>query len=196
MPNPSNASRLLALAGSFALTACAQPSIAPNEAASMPTPAAPHAAPDAATLLKSLLALIGQSRALQDITPERVRAATGLATEAWGETRFGFRGSLTPRWNFVGDVDVARQLAPGMEFRFLPSENDAHPDVAEICAFDFTAFANGLREAGFAGGPHFGEHGQVLWHEYRRDALLVQVMGEGAMTATSAQACVTSVVVR
>lgn len=162
----------------------------------MSTPAVSSAAPDAPALLKSLLGLIAQTHRVQDITPARLRAATGLDVETWGDTRFGFRGRLTPHWSYIADADVARQTAPGMEFQFVPAEPDGDPDTAEICALDFNAFAKGLRDAGFEGGPYFGEYGQVLWHDFRRDALNVQVMARGPMTATTAQACVTSVVLR
>lgn len=197
MSRSPRAARLLALAGSLVLSACAHSTTASNEPAAMSPSAVPHA-PDAPTLLKSLLGLIRDTHRVQDITPERLRAHMGQGLEPWGPTRFGFRGDLTPQWRYIGDVDVGRRLAPGMEFAFVPTEPGGNPDTADICGFGFHAFDRALREAGFDTAPHFGEHGQVLWHDYMRDGLRVQVMFRGAATArtTAADACVTSVVLR
>ena len=189
------ASRLLALAGSLALSACAH-SPSTNEAPAMSTPAVSHAATDAPTLLKSMLELIRGTHRVQDITPERLRAVMGLQVETWGPTRFGFRGDVTPRWRYFADVDVARAQAPGMEFSFVPTAPGSAPDATDLCAFDLDAFDAALRSEGFQGEPHYGEHGEVLWQQYRRGQLSVEVKFQGETDAKATHHCVTSLVLR
>lgn len=196
MPQSPNASRLLALAGSLALSACAQSPTAPNEAPAMSPTAVSQAAPDARTLLQSLLELIRQTHRVQDITPERLGTAMGQHVATWGPSHYGFGGRVTPEWNYSAEVNGTGMNGASMDFSFGPVTPGASPDATGICALDFDAFDKALRDAGFAAQPYYGEHGELLWHRYQRDALSVEVLTKGETAAKATHACVTSVILR
>jgi hypothetical protein len=128
--------------------------------------------------LQLLLDLIISSGSIDDLPVEAVRKASGLDLDAFDDHQFGTAQRLTSDWNFVLKKDDASIWGPRVEFEFFP-DGGGSPAMTDIAQLDLDGFVAALEQAGFAEYISYGEHGQIISHEYTRDPLKVTVLARG-----------------
>lgn len=165
-----------------ATCACAQASethaTLKEEPAMSPEDPAAHIVPpklDAETALSKVLELIRTSRGIDDFTPERISAVTGLKMIPDGPDGFGASERLDVDWFYYLAMDRKTVSGPQFIFEFRPEKPGKLPSAASICAMDFTEFSSEMERMGFAPRIHYGEHGMILSHEFDSDHMFVDV---------------------
>jgi hypothetical protein len=147
---------------------------------------------DAEQSLLRVLDLIRDSKTIQDITTERLRATFDVPfVESAG--RFGFAEQLARDWWSSYEWDPTRAYGAQFEFAFRPSQPDAYPAATAVCAVDFERFAAELQKQGFRRETYRAEHNRVIHERFERPGLTVTVYTRGESDASPekiAHACV------
>ena len=74
-------------------------------------------------------------------------------------------------------------------------ETRDNADMAPIAALDFDDYAATLRAAGYAASPARGKHEQILYWDFSRDDVSVQIYVRGENDAKAAHACVSKLII-
>lgn len=145
-----------------------------------------------------VLTLVENVRSRADIAPTRIEALTGLKVESNPDDahEYGFSGRLTDAWayNLVSLPDAAG----GKPSRIMFSFDDAtrgNADMAPIAALDFDDYAATLRGAGYAARPARDKHERILYWDFSRDDVSVQIYVRGENDAKAAHACVSKLII-
>ncbi|MBO0810521.1 MAG: hypothetical protein J2P23_00585 [Microlunatus sp.] len=149
-------------------------------------------------LLTRLLELIKGSTSAADLTFERVRESLGVPLRRTPPDLWGASAQLTPDWTYaiIGQEDSPS--GQGMRLTFFDSDDRPSADMGSICQLDFDDFTGALRSAGFEKTSIYGSRGELVYDDYKRDQLRVEVSprGEsGSSTAKKLHLCVRSVMV-
>ncbi|SDS65383.1 hypothetical protein [Microlunatus soli] len=130
----------------------------------------------AADLLTRLLDLLASATTMQDLDHRAVGQAFGLSSD--GGRRLNYFAQLTDVWfyNVLADPDFA--LGPVLEVEFFDGEG-SEAAMTDICAVDLDQFRSRLTTAGYAYRKDYGEHGEVIGHEFTRGPLVVSVVARG-----------------
>lgn len=152
----------------------------------------------AAQLLERLLDLIASAASMADLDRDATCRALALGP-ADDDRRLQHTARLTDDWHcsVLADPDFA--LGPVLQVEFFDSGGRAEADMTDICALDLDQFSSRLAEAGFAAADEYGEHGEVISHEFTRGPLVVRVVARGEAGRPPSKvthACVQSVTIQ
>lgn len=154
--------------------------------------------PNAADISRRVLALVENIRSRDDIAPERIEQLTGIKVEFNPDdnNEYGFSGQLTDDWayNLVSLPEATGEKPSRIMFSF-DDESRSNADMAPICALDFDAYAATLKAAGYASNPAHGKHERILYWDFARDDVNVQVYVRGENDANAAHACVSKLII-
>lgn len=154
--------------------------------------------PNAADIGRRVLALVENIRSRDDIAPERIEQLTGIKVEFNPDDRneYGFSGQLTDDWayNLVSLPEGNGEKPSRIMFSF-DDESRSNADMAPICALDFEDYATKLKAAGYASNPAHGKHERILYWDFARDDVSVQVYVRGENDANAAHACVSKLII-
>jgi hypothetical protein len=140
-----------------------------------------------------LIAFIDSIAGADDLLPSQIEQATGLRVNVHPQrpNRFGFHGMVDADWNYGvrslpdSDNDSARTL---MFYFNNPANNSA--DMTPICDPDFETYKARLIAIGFQPEPAYGEHGRLLYWDFRRGMVSVQVHVRGESREKAGHHCV------
>ncbi|MFZ5635924.1 MAG: hypothetical protein ACOY82_04990 [Pseudomonadota bacterium] len=146
---------------------------------------------------RRVLRLVENVRGPDDLSPTRIEQLTGIPVEFNpDDTReYGFSGQLTDAWayNLVslpeGDRDPSRIL-----FSFDDESRD-NADMGPICGLDFDDYAAALAAAGYRAQAERGPHDRVLYWDFSRDDVSVQVYVRGENDDRAEHACVSKLII-
>lgn len=145
-----------------------------------------------------VLKLIGAIRSADDIAPDRVERATGIkvAVNPDDHNEYGFGGKLDGAWsyNLVSLTENDGSRPSRLMFSF-DDDSRGHADMAPVCTMDFDAYAKALAADGFARTPARGEHDRLLYWDFARGGVSVQVYVEGASETAGARSCVSKLII-
>lgn len=145
-----------------------------------------------------VLKLVENVRGPDDIAPTRIEQLTGIKVEFNPDdaNEYGFSGQLTDAWayNLVSLPEGADQKPSRVMFSF-DDESRSNADMAPICALDFDAYSASLQRAGFASNPARGKHDRLLYWDFSRDDVSVQVYVRGESDAKANHACVSKLII-
>lgn len=137
------------------------------------TPLTASSAITAKQALERFLELIRTTRAVQDVTPERVQMAMGVPIKLETPDHYGYGQALPGHWAFSVERQVPASGNPEMNLSFdpLPGKNASSKD---ICDPDFAQFAGALEQMGFARHSMHGEHNRWLFDYFERPGMRVE----------------------
>lgn len=131
----------------------------------------------AADLLSRLLELLASATTMQDLDHRAVGHALGLSSN--DDRRLNYSAQLTDEWyyNVLADPDFV--LGPVLEVEFFDSAGVADAAMTDICEVDLDQFGSRLAAAGYSSRKEYGEHGEVIGHEFTRGPLVVSIVARG-----------------
>ncbi len=154
--------------------------------------------PSSKDIGQRVLTLVENVRGPADIAPERIEALTGIKVEFNPDdaSEYGFSGRLTDAWayNLVSLPEGTGGKPSRIMFSFDDETRD-NADMAPIAALDFDDYAATLRAAGYAASPARGKHEQILYWDFARDDVSVQIYVRGENDAKAAHACVSKLII-
>lgn len=74
-------------------------------------------------------------------------------------------------------------------------ESRANADMTPICALDFDDYAAALEAAGFRSKANRGPHDRVLYWDFSREDVSVQIYVRGESDAKADHACVSKLII-
>ena len=154
--------------------------------------------PSAKDIGQRVLTLVQNVRGPADIAPQRIEALTGIKVEFNPDdaSEYGFSGRLTDAWayNLVSLPEGTGKKPSRIMFSF-DDETRANADMAPIAALDFDDYAATLRAAGYEASPARGKHEQILYWDFARDDVSVQIYVRGENDPKAAHACVSKLII-
>lgn len=141
---------------------------------SRPSDRPPSAAGD---LLSRVLELLESATTMQDLDHRAVGRALGLSSN--GDRRLDHSAQLTDEWSYNVRADPRFVLGPVLDVEFFDNKGVADAAMTDICEVDLDQFSSRLTAAGYASRKEYGEHGEVIGHEFTRGPLVVTVVSRG-----------------
>lgn len=131
----------------------------------------------AADLLSRLLDLLASAKTMRDLDHHTVGRALGLSVG--DDRRLNDSAQLTDEWyyNVLADPDFA--LGPVLQVEFFDNLGVADAAMSDICEVDLDQFGSRLATVGYAYRKDYGEHGEVIAHEFTRGPLFITVVSNG-----------------
>jgi len=145
-----------------------------------------------------VLKLIGSVRSADDLAPAHVEQMTGIKVEFNPDDRneYGFGGKLTDVWSYnLVSLTEADGSKPNRLMFSFDDQTHANADMAPVCQVDFDAYAKALAAEGFKSAPAHGEHERVLYWDFSRGGVSVQVYVQGESANAASHACVSKVII-
>ena len=150
---------------------------------------------------KRMIELIKTIKTKADISPENIERVMKIKVEYGEENRqsYGFGGLIEGNLRWTYNLSAysypgnARKAADTVNFSFNPlmdDENSGRDDYAPVCTIDFDAYSKELKDAEFSFAPYYGEHGRLLWWNFSRGAVSVQITAYGENTKRVNHQCV------
>jgi hypothetical protein len=137
-----------------------------------------------------VLKLIDTIHTVDDISPAHIQKVMGIKVEfnAQDPNDYGFGGKLTDKWfyNFCSLTDPSGAKPTRLMLSFDDQTHD-HADVAPICKLDYDCYTKFLIDAGFKKSPYYAEHGRILFFNFTRNSVSVDIStkGDGKRTCVS-----------
>jgi hypothetical protein len=146
---------------------------------------------------RRVLRLVENVRGPDDIAPARIEQLTGIPVEFNPDdaNEYGFSGQLTDAWayNLVSLPEGDRK--PSRIMFSFDDESRANADMGPICAMDFDAYAAALAAAGYRSQPARGKHERILYWDFSRDDVSVQIYVRGENDARAEHSCVSKLII-
>lgn len=157
-----------------------------------------NTSPNAQDIGQRVLALVENVRGPGDLAPSRIQELTGIKVEFNPDdaNEYGFSGQLTDAWayNLVSLPEGNGEKPSRVMFSFDDETRD-NADMAPIAALDFDDYATTLRAAGYAASATRGKHEQILYWDFSRDDVSVQIYVRGENDAKAEHACVSKLII-
>jgi hypothetical protein len=157
----------------------------------------PNTATHAEDIGRRVLRLAENVRGPDDIAPARIEQLTGIPVQFNPDdaNEYGFSGQLTDDWayNLVSLPEGDRK--PSRIMFSFDDESRANADMAPISALDFDDYAAALEAAGFRSKATRGPHDRVLYWDFSREDVSVQIYVRGENDAKADHACVSKLII-
>lgn len=142
----------------------------------------------------------------EDVSPENIerimkikvqfdkknRQDYGLSGLVKGASKWAYNLSVYPSPGDENKTDAAMNFS----FNYLnDDEKSGRDDYAPVCAVDFDSYSKELKDAGFASAPYYGEHDRLLWWNFSRGAVSVQITADGENEKRANHQCVSMLIV-
>ncbi|MBI1771678.1 MAG: hypothetical protein HYR68_04920 [Burkholderiales bacterium] len=145
-----------------------------------------NASPDipqmtAEEISKRMLDLIGKIKTAEDISAKNLEIATGL------KVYFDPVNSKEYSSNKVGK--------PSRLIFSFDDQTHSDADMTAICQVDFDAYAKRLTELGFESKPYYGEHNRLIYWNFSRGKVELQISIRGESDKKVTHNCVSMIVI-
>ncbi|MBI3730407.1 MAG: hypothetical protein HY254_19025 [Burkholderiales bacterium] len=162
-----------------------------------------NASPDipqmtAEEISKRMLDLIGKIKTAEDISAKNLEIATGLKVyfDPVNSKEYGTGAKITDTWFF--NITVISSNKEGKPSRLIFSFDDqthSDADMTAICQVDFDAYAKRLTELGFESKPYYGEHNRLIYWNFSRGKVELQISIRGESDKKVTHNCVSMIVI-
>ncbi len=148
----------------------------------------------AENISRRVLKLVKNVRKLKDISAKSIKKSMGIKVILNSEDKniYGFSGKISDSDWFYSLISLSETKGGTphrLEFSFgEPTGN--YPDMKPVCSIDFENYQKELTAAGFSVTPYYGEHNRLLWHNFLRNNVSVQITANGESAENIQQKCV------
>ncbi len=145
-----------------------------------------------------VLKLVENVHGRDDIAPERIEQLTGIkvAFNPDDANEYGFSGQLTDAWAYnLVSLPESTGVKPSRIMFSFDDESRSNADMAPICALDFDDYAAALQNAGFTSNPARSKHDRLLYWDFSRDDVSVQIYVRGENDAKAEHTCVSKLII-
>jgi hypothetical protein len=157
-----------------------------------------HTPNTAQDISQRVLKLVENIRGPDDIAPTRIEQLTGIKVEFNPDdaNEYGFNGQLTDAWayNLVSLPESTDKKPSRIMFSF-DDESRSNADMAPISALDFDDYAATLEAAGFRSKPAHGKHDRILYWDFARGDVSVQIYVRGENDVKAEHICVSKLII-
>jgi hypothetical protein len=155
---------------------------------------------------KRMIELIKAIKTREDVSPENIERTMKIRVQFDEKNRqnYGLSGLVkeATKWaynlsvySYPGDENKTN-AALNFSFNYLnDDERSGRDDYAPICTVDFDSYRKELKDAGFTSAPYYGEHGRLLWWNFLRGAVSVQITAYGENAKRVKHECVSMLTV-
>lgn len=155
---------------------------------------------------RRMIELIKSIKTDQDISPENIERMmkAKIIFDKENRQNYGFGGKIEGfrKWAYNLSVysnpndENKTSSALNFSFNYLnDDEKSERDDYAPVCKVDFDAYGKALKDAGFSSAPYYGEHGRLLWWNFARGAVSVQIIAYGENDQRPNRQCVSMLTV-
>ena len=153
-----------------------------------------------------MIELIKSIKTKEDVSPANIERVMKIKVrfDEKNHQNYGFGGTIegTSKWaynlsiySYSGDENKT-DAALNFSFNYLnDDERSGRDDYAPICAVDFDAYSRELKDAGFSSAPYYGEHDRLLWWNFSRGSVSVQITAYGGNAKRANHQCVSRLTV-
>ena len=147
---------------------------------------------------KRMLDLIGKIKTAEDISAKNLEIATGLKVyvNADNPGKYATGAKITDTWFF--NIKVISGSKDGKASRLIFSFDDqthSGADMTSICKVDFDAYKKRLTEFGFQSEPYYGEHNRLIYWNFSRGKVELQISIRGESDENVKHNCVSMIVI-
>jgi len=147
---------------------------------------------------KRMLDLIDKIKTAEDISANNLEIATGLKVyfDPENSRKYGTGAKITDIWFF--NIAVTSSHTEGKLSSLVFSFDDqthSHADMTAICQIDFDAYAKRLTESGFQSTPYYGEHNRLIYWNFTRDKVRLQIFINGESKEKATHKCVSMITI-
>ncbi len=147
---------------------------------------------------RRMLDLIGRIKTAEDISAKNLEIATGLKVyvNADNLSKYATGAKITDTW-FV-NIKVISGSKDGKASRLIFSFDDqthSGADMTSICKVDFDAYKKRLTEFGFQSEPYYGEHNRLIYWNFSRGKVELQISIRGESDENVKHDCVSMIVI-
>jgi hypothetical protein len=139
---------------------------------------------------RRMIELIKAIKIKEDISPENIERMMKIKVQFNKKDRqnYGFGGLVEGTTNWAYNLSAYpypskdNKETDTLNFSFNPLTDDEkkpRDDYAPVCTVDFDAYSRELKAAGFSSAPYYGEHNRLLWWDFSRGAVSVQITAYG-----------------
>ncbi len=157
-----------------------------------------HLPASAGDIGQRVLKLIDSIHGTGDIAPEHIQNITGIPVQFNPDdaNEYGFGGKLDDTWayNLVSLTEANGAKPNRLMFSFDDQTRD-YADMAPISDLDFDDYAKALTAAGFQSKPMRGKHDRLVYWDFSRNDVTVQVYVRGENDAKAEHHCVTKLII-
>lgn len=153
-----------------------------------------------------MIELVKSIKNKEDITPASIERLMKIKMK-FDEKKlqsYGFGGNIkgTSKWGYnlsaYSYPGKEKQETDSLNFSFNPlidDESVKKDDYAPVCAVDFDAYSKELIDAGYSSVPYYGEHNRLLWWNFSRGTVSVQITAYGESEKQVNHQCVNMLVI-
>jgi hypothetical protein len=124
--------------------------------------------------IERFLGLTRTTKTLQDVTPQSMHQAMGVAIQSVSSDHYGYGQALPGHWAFSIERHEVGPARPQVNLSFGPIPGkQASP--RDICEPDVAHVAQALQGMGFTRNSSYGEHQRWLYDDFERPGLRVEV---------------------
>ncbi|MFZ6732907.1 hypothetical protein ACO0LG_13365 [Undibacterium sp. Ji42W] len=147
---------------------------------------------------KRMLDLMGKIKTAEDISAKNLEIATGLKVyvNADNPDKYAVGAKITDTWFF--NIKVISGSKGGKSSRLIFSFDDqthSDADMTPICKVDFDAYLKRLTELGFQSEPYYGEHNRLIYWNFSRGKVELQISLCGESNEKATHKCVSMIVI-
>ncbi|PXX43849.1 hypothetical protein [Undibacterium pigrum] len=147
---------------------------------------------------RRMLDLLGNIKTAEGFSAKNLEAAMGLKVylDDKNPRKYGVGAKITDTWFF--NISVILNKDDSKRGRLIFSFDDqthSAADMTPVCQVDFDAYSKRLTELGFQSEPYYGEHNRLVFWNFSRDNIHLQISFQGESMAKVQHNCVSMLVV-
>jgi|GEM_PF-777695 len=147
---------------------------------------------------RRMLDLLGNIKTAEDFSAKNLEAAMGLKVylDDKNPRKYGVGAKITDTWFF--NISVILNKEDSKRGRLIFSFDDqthSDADMTPVCQVDFDAYSKRLTELGFQSEPYYGEHNRLVFWNFSRENIHLQISFHGESMAKVKHNCVSMLVV-
>lgn len=147
---------------------------------------------------KRMLDLIGKIKTAEDISAKNLEMATGLKVyfDTANSREYGTGAKITDIWFFnISVISSDKEDKPSRLIFSFDDQTHSDADMTAICQIDFDAYAKRLTESGFQSEPYYGEHNRLIYWNFSRGKVRLQISIRGESKEKAMHNCVSMIVI-
>ncbi|MFZ6872435.1 hypothetical protein ACO0LF_10245 [Undibacterium sp. Di27W] len=147
---------------------------------------------------KRMLDLIGNIKTAEDFSAEKLGKAMGLKVYLDDENprKYGVGAKITDDWFFNISVILSKEDSKlGRLIFSFDDQTHNYADMTPVCQVDLDAYKKRLAELGFQSEAYYGEHNRLIYWNFSRDNIDLQISFNGESMEKVKHSCVSILVV-
>lgn len=147
---------------------------------------------------RRMLDLLGNIKTAEDFSTKNLEAAMGLKVyfDDKNPRKYGVGAKITDTWFFNLSVILNKEDSKRGRLIFsFDDQTHSDADMTPVCQVDFDAYSKRLTELGFQSEPYYGEHNRLVFWNFSRENIHLQISFQGESMAKVKHNCVSMLVV-